>query len=163
MCLGTWKRKTEEGEKSKLCSLLFTVPLVRDSKQCLRNFLDLLLCVSLGLSSPAKPCLNPLWCAANRLNLPRNGFLDVFILSFFSLLFLSSLESLSYCFICIWSKNKIKSPPLPSGFSSGSVEWQASEGRLYMNQRFIRNLIEIGSGGHEVNVAGKHWPRNQDW
>lgn len=31
-----------------------------------------------------------------------------------------------------------------------------------MNHRFIRNLIEIGSRGHEVNVAGKRWPRNHD-
>lgn len=85
-------------------------PLVRDSKQCLKNLLDLVLCVSVGFSSPAKPCLNPLWCEANRLNLTAiislmiSSSLSVFLLPLFF-----SLESLSYCFICIWSKNKVKS------------------------------------------------------
>lgn len=108
--------------KSKLCSLLFTVPLVRDSKQCLRNFLDLALCVSVGLSSPAKPCLNPLWCAANRLNLPAIHFLYVFILSL-SLLILSSLSSLllnprAVALFASGPKIKEKGP----SFSSGCVE-----------------------------------------
>lgn len=128
--------------------LVVLVPLVKDSKQCLRNFLDLALRVSVGLSSPAKPCLNPLWCAANRRNLPTIISL-MFSSSLFSRLFSDSsllLNPWATAFICIWSKNKIT--------VLRSRQDVLNDRRLYMNHTFIRYLIENVSRGHEVNVAG---------
>ena len=157
------------------------------------NFSDCAPHVSVDLSLPAQLHLNPLWWAENTFNLPANCCLDIFTPSCLCLSLYPSLSlspilpplSIHLFFVCqkysysIFRKKGLKKKNMTKEETgiffcffffllTKTTSWvtggrQSGDRRLYMNHRFIRTLIEIGSGGHRVNVAGKRRPHNNDW